>query len=523
MWDRREIVIVSLVVKWLETCHEQYNIDNLTIEQYLILTQERQTRGMVRTEFVRMITKDIEDMTIAEYMESTNLGESKILENKHQPDKLKTNDYFPSIPPCFKPDIHEPLEKNPNDCQLSTPNSYHEIEEVSSDEDVDEWLNAEISKRMIGQDKEEEEDALIDILKTVVEESEEEEGESSKTLPCKQQSNEINPGGFTLPCTISNLKIYAMADVGAGINMMPKSLFEHLKLTNLKKTSMVVEMADMTKKAPLGIVENILVKIDKFLFRSDFVVIDTLEGPNETMLLGEYFNPNEVENDDSPALEQRTLHYSEESIDTVDSSDDSQEDEVGSHLSEDVVSRWHVCKPVHVTFKVCEEDCGIWPTCNPDLSFCSGNDAIYGKEKMGCSSDGTRDNPYSRNFEVYKEEFDDEIKQLENECKLKARRKIYALEEVWEKCEKFYDSTKLWYDKGFELWQNGIEEIDYTPLLVKSVTFEVHRYTFKNKKSFISITKQMEDILTLGRVNGSRFIEKTRREMDEEGGATRKT
>ncbi|GKG36620.1 hypothetical protein Tco_0444298, partial [Tanacetum coccineum] len=41
---------------------------------------------------------------------------------------------------------------------------------------------------------------------------------------------------------------------------------------------------------------------------------------------GEYFNPHEVKNDDSPALEQRTLHYSEESIDTIDSSDDSQED-----------------------------------------------------------------------------------------------------------------------------------------------------------------------------------------------------
>ncbi|GKF59960.1 reverse transcriptase domain-containing protein, partial [Tanacetum coccineum] len=166
-----------------------------------------------------------------------------------------------------------------NTSQLSTPNSYHEIEEVSSDEDVDEWLNAEMSKRMIGQDKEEEEDTLIDILKTVVEESKEEEGKSSKTLPCKQQSNEINPGGFTLPCTISNLKIYDMADVEEGINMMPKSLFKHLKLTSLKKTSMVVEMADMTKKAPLGIVENIPVNIDKFLFRFDFVVIDTLEGP----------------------------------------------------------------------------------------------------------------------------------------------------------------------------------------------------------------------------------------------------
>ncbi|GJY99646.1 putative reverse transcriptase domain-containing protein [Tanacetum coccineum] len=347
---------------------------------------------------------------------STTLGGSKILESNHHPDKLKTNDNLPSNPPCFKPaqpltdDMHELLEKDLNDYHLFIPNSQYETKEVSSDGDVDEWLNEELSKRMTGQDKEEEEDALIDILKTVVKECKsiykktqiqtpssrtgkihrvsfvaEEERDSLETLPCQQSSNKINPGGFTLLCTISNHKIYAMANVGAGINMMPKSLFEHLKLTNLKKTSMVVEMADMTKKAPLGIMENIPVKIDKFLFHFDFVVIDTLEGPNETMLLGrsflatihaqidvfrgenslgignekegEYFNPHEVEND----------------VFTYDSPE-------AISLSEYVVSRWHVCKPVHVTFKVYEENYGIWPTSNLDLRFCSGQTDNYGKQ-----------------------------------------------------------------------------------------------------------------------------------------------
>ncbi|GJY86187.1 phospholipase-like protein [Tanacetum coccineum] len=463
----------------------------------------------------------------------------------------------------------------------------------------------------VRQDKEEEEDALIDILKTVVEEcksiykkaqikapssrtseiqgisfvTEEEEEDSSETLPCQLPPKEMNPGSFTLPCTIGNLKLYAMADLGAGVNVMPKSLFEHLKLADLKETSMVVEMADMTKKAPLGIVENILVKIDKFLFHSDFVVIDMLEGLNETMLLGrpflatihaqidvfrreislgigeekvkfdmnggichsrvpfekiymassvqesKNFNPLEIENDvfsyDSPAcllLEQGTPSCSDESIDTVDSSDDmqelegSQDDEVGSHLLENVVSRWHVCKPVRITFVDCEKDCGQWPTCNPDLSFCSGYDAIYGQEESGmlkqwiCFRDHERQN-VGGNGMIFADF-------------LKVRKERYALDEVWEKCEKFHDTIKLWYDKGFEeeeLWQNGIEEIDYTPLLVKSKTFKVHRYTFKNRKSFISITKQMDDVLTLGRVNGSRFMEKTRKDMDEEKRTTRKT
>ncbi|GJY21161.1 copia protein [Tanacetum coccineum] len=420
MWDRRVSIgqtsnansglsiLEPLMELIIEHCTGKYNhsirnmmnevdIENLTIEQYLMLIQENLAHGMARTKSDRMITKDIENITIGEYMEyeaeikrdpwgyaqsytrssgSTTLERSK--ENKHHLNKLKTNAYFPLFPPCFKPtqpltkDTHEPVEKDPNDFNLSEPNSHHEDEEVSFDEDVDEWLNAEMSKRMTG---------------------------------------------FTLPCTIGNLKLHNMADLGAGVNVMPKSLFEHLKLAHLKETSMVVEMTNITKKAPLGIMENILVKIDKFLFHSDFVVIDMLEGLNETMLLGrpflatiyaqidvfrreiskaKNFNPLEIENDvfsyDSPAcllLEQGTPSCSEESIDSVVSSHDmqelegSQDVEVGSHLLENVVSRWHVCKPICITFIDCEKDCGQWPTCNPDLSFCSGYDAIYGQEESG--------------------------------------------------------------------------------------------------------------------------------------------
>ncbi|GJZ27693.1 ribonuclease H-like domain-containing protein [Tanacetum coccineum] len=276
-----------------------------------------------------------------------------------------------------------------------------------------------MSKCMTGQDKEEEEDALIDILKTMVEEcmsiykkaqikapssrtseiqgisfiTEEEEEDSLETLPCQLPPKEMNPGSFTLPCTISNLKLYAMADLGAGVNVMPKSLFEHLKLADLKETNMVVEMAEMTKKAPLAIMENILVKLDKFLFHSDFVVIDMLKGLNETMLLGRPFLETIHAQIDvfrrEISLGIGTPSCSDESIDTVDSSDDmyelegNQDDEVGSHLLENVVSKWHFRKPVRITFVDCEKDCGQWPTCNPDLSFCSGYDAIYKREESG--------------------------------------------------------------------------------------------------------------------------------------------
>ncbi|GJV43609.1 putative reverse transcriptase domain-containing protein [Tanacetum coccineum] len=79
----------------------------------------------------------------------------------------------------------------------------------------------------------------------------------------------------------------SMGNLDASVNIMPYSMFKCLKLTSLKKTSMLVEMADMSKKAPMGTVENVLVKIDKFVFPTDFVIIDMLGDPNETMILGE--------------------------------------------------------------------------------------------------------------------------------------------------------------------------------------------------------------------------------------------
>ncbi|GJV32045.1 phospholipase-like protein [Tanacetum coccineum] len=265
--------------------------------------------------------------------------------------------------------------------------------EVSSDEDVDEWLNEELSKRMTGQDNKEEEDALIDILKIVVEEC--------KSIYRKAQIR--TPSSRT-----SKIQgIYVMADVGAGINMMPKSLFKHLKLAKLKKTNMVIEIVIDTLEKPdetilLGRPFLAMIHAQINVFRGEISLVVGNEKvkfdmngeichsmvPLKKIYMAssiqerEYFNPHEMENNDSPALEQRTFHCSKEGVDSIDSSSDSQENKVGSHLSENV-SRWHVCKPVHINFKVCEEYYRIRPTCNPDLSFCSGYDAIYGKEENG--------------------------------------------------------------------------------------------------------------------------------------------
>nr|GEU98863.1 hypothetical protein [Tanacetum cinerariifolium] len=58
---------------------------------------------------------------------------------------------------------------------------------------------------------------------------------------------ELNPGTFLLPFTINNYNSYSMANIDASNNVMPRSLYEYLKLANLGGATMSVEMDDMTQ------------------------------------------------------------------------------------------------------------------------------------------------------------------------------------------------------------------------------------------------------------------------------------
>ncbi|GJV35947.1 transposon ty3-I gag-pol polyprotein [Tanacetum coccineum] len=101
---------------------------------------------------------------------------------------------------------------------------------------------------------------------------------------------ENDPGSFTLPYLIGSSNIRsAFVDLEASINVMPFSMFKKLQIRNLQLTNMMVEMADKSKKAPKGIIENVLVQINKFIFSVDFVVIDMVEDHNVPLILGRPF------------------------------------------------------------------------------------------------------------------------------------------------------------------------------------------------------------------------------------------
>ncbi|KAK9187457.1 hypothetical protein WN944_018852 [Citrus x changshan-huyou] len=64
-------------------------------------------------------------------------------------------------------------------------------------------------------------------------------------------------------------------DAGASVNLLPYSVFVKLRLGELHSTPVVLQLADRSTKIPRGIVEDVLIQVDKFYFPVDFIVIDT--------------------------------------------------------------------------------------------------------------------------------------------------------------------------------------------------------------------------------------------------------
>ncbi|XP_020201932.1 uncharacterized protein LOC109787777 [Cajanus cajan] len=107
-----------------------------------------------------------------------------------------------------------------------------------------------------------------------------------KSLPQKSR----DPGSFTLTVTIGNLSVgKALLDLGASINLMPLSMLQRIGDVEVKPTRMTLQLADRSIKYPHGIVEDLLVKVDKFFFPVDFVVMDMEEDSEVPLILGRPF------------------------------------------------------------------------------------------------------------------------------------------------------------------------------------------------------------------------------------------
>ncbi|GJV95554.1 reverse transcriptase domain-containing protein [Tanacetum coccineum] len=288
------------------------NIDDLTIEQYLRLTLENQTPNMV---------KKVDDITINEYM--------KYEERMKRHYSRSFGSYFPTYSShkitieCASTTNLNAIQSNINfnydseDMELDEEAGYtieeesvtseHEVldpahvnnvrsfdEELSSEEDLDEWLKGEMKKHMNecrAFHKNKQKSAPEVNLKNSSKNIEDiiNNDNFMRNLPNQSPLAKLNPGGFLLPFTIGNYNSYAMANINASNNVMPRNICEYLMLDNLEGASMSEEMDELTQQETLGTIKNVSVKIDKFEFPCDFVVTNMPKNLREMIILGRPF------------------------------------------------------------------------------------------------------------------------------------------------------------------------------------------------------------------------------------------
>ncbi|XP_061354678.1 uncharacterized protein LOC133299255 [Gastrolobium bilobum] len=107
-----------------------------------------------------------------------------------------------------------------------------------------------------------------------------------KKLPPKLK----DPGRFSIPCNIGNMEVKnVLCDLGASINVMPLFMMKKLGITEVRPTKTIVQLADCSTKQAYGIIEDILVKVDKFIIPVYFVILDIEENFTIPMIFGRPF------------------------------------------------------------------------------------------------------------------------------------------------------------------------------------------------------------------------------------------
>ncbi|XP_024046553.1 uncharacterized protein LOC112100913 [Citrus clementina] len=99
-----------------------------------------------------------------------------------------------------------------------------------------------------------------------------------------------DPGSFTIPCSIgTRYADRALYDLGGNINLMPLFVFKQLGVGECRPTTVTLQLADRSHAYPEGKIEDVLVKVDKFIFPVYFIVLDFEADKEVPIVLGRPF------------------------------------------------------------------------------------------------------------------------------------------------------------------------------------------------------------------------------------------
>jgi hypothetical protein len=90
----------------------------------------------------------------------------------------------------------------------------------------------------------------------------------------------------TIPCSVGSFKFEkALCDLGASVSVMPRDVFEKLRLP-FEPTGMCLELGDNSIRYPLGIAEDVPVKVGHHFILVNFVVLEMGERESHHSSLG---------------------------------------------------------------------------------------------------------------------------------------------------------------------------------------------------------------------------------------------
>ncbi|XP_017631159.1 uncharacterized protein LOC108473870 [Gossypium arboreum] len=99
-----------------------------------------------------------------------------------------------------------------------------------------------------------------------------------------------DPGRFIIPCSIGNHYLgKTLCDLGASINLMPLSTFRKLGIGYMKSTVVTLQPVDRSLAQPEREIKDVLVRVDKFIFSVDFIILDCEANREVPIILGRPF------------------------------------------------------------------------------------------------------------------------------------------------------------------------------------------------------------------------------------------
>ncbi|XP_021722840.1 uncharacterized protein LOC110690322 [Chenopodium quinoa] len=99
-----------------------------------------------------------------------------------------------------------------------------------------------------------------------------------------------DPENFSIRCAINKMQFdNALCDLGASVSLMPYSVYQRLELGELLPSKITLQLPDRSIKIPKGKIEDVPLRVGKFVIPVDFVVLDMDEDATIPIILGRPF------------------------------------------------------------------------------------------------------------------------------------------------------------------------------------------------------------------------------------------